>query len=174
MAIARLPAGVLSHLGDYLDDAGLCMHACSERDRWARSAPQRQARKDGQLQFLLLSGVAECASDCDRACELLSGGAIAPFVGECTWGEGGDPRFHVNFRASRRDLPLLCRAVETFLGGLLGLVDAHILRETLTFSDEFSGMRLMDDGDYHRVDIPRRVLEKVTWRCQKARPWDMD
>ena len=76
MAIARLPAGVLSHLGDYLDDAGLCMHACSERDRWARSAPQRQARKDGQLQFLLLSGVAECASDCDRACELLSSDAI--------------------------------------------------------------------------------------------------
>ena len=70
--------------------------------------------------------------------------------------------------------PLLCRAVETFLEGRRGLVDAHILREILTFSDEFSGMRLMDDGDYHRVDIPRRVLEKVTWRCQKARPWDMD
>ena len=177
MAIARLPAGVLSHLGDYLDDAGLCMHASSERDRWAHSARQRQARKDGQLQFLLLSGVAECASDCDRACELLSGDAIAPFVGECTWGEGGqepDPRFHVNFRASRRDLPLLCRAVETFLDGLRALIDAHLLRETLTFSDEFTGMRLMDDGACHRIDIPRRVLDKVTRQCRRARPWDMD
>ena len=172
MAFARLPAGVLSHLGDYLDDAGLCTHASSERDRWAHSARQRQARKDGQLQFLLLSGVAECAGDCDGACALLSGGAIAPFVGECTWGEGGDPRFHVNFRASRSDLPLLCRAVETFLDGLRALIDAHLLRETLTFSDEFTGMRLMDDGACHRIDIPRRVLEKVTRRCQKARPWD--
>ena len=174
MAFARLPAGVLSHLGDYLDDAGLCMHACSERDRWARSARQRQARKDGQLQFLLLTGLAECDSDCNRAGVLLNSDAIATFVEDSTWGEGGDPRFHVNFRASRSDLPLLCRAVETFLDGLRGLIDAHLLRETLTFSDEFTGMRLMDDGAWHRVDIPRRVLEKVTRQCRKARPWDMD
>ena len=177
MAIARLPDGVLAHLGDYLDDAGLCMHACSERDRWARSALQRQTRKDGQLQFLLLSGIAECPIDCERAFELLNSDVIAPFVGECTWGEGRqepDPRFHVNFRSSRRDLPLLCRAVETFLDGLQALIDAHVLRETFTFSDEFTGMRLLDDGACHRIDIPRRVLDKVTRQCRRARPWDMD
>ena len=64
--------------------------------------------------------------------------------------------------------------METFLDGLRALIDAHLLRETLTFSDEFTGMRLMDDGACHRIDIPRRVLDKVTRQCRRARPWDMD
>ena len=85
-----------------------------------------------------------------------------------------DLRFHVEFCSSRRDLPLLCLAVETWLGRLQAMSDTHVLRETLTFLDEFTGDRLYDDGAYHRFDIPRRVFDKVTRHCRRARPWDMD
>ena len=174
MASARLP--VLTYLGDFLDDPELCALTCSERMRWDHSALQRQTRKDGQPFVLLLSGRAECPHDGERAYELLNRVHIAPFVGECFWGGGYelDVRFHVDFRSSRRDLPLLCRAVEAYLGRLRDLSGVQVLRETFTFRDEFTGHRLGDDGAYHRFDIPRRVLEKVTRQCRRARPWDMD
>ncbi len=172
MASACLP--VLTYLGDFLDDPKLCALACSERMRWDRSALQRQTRKDGQLHFLLLSGRAECRHDCERADALLDRVHIAPFVGESSWGGGHelDVRFHIEFRSSRRDLPLLCRAVEAYLGRLRDLSGVQVLRETFTFRDEFTGHRLGDDGAYHRFDIPRRVFEKVTRHCRRARPWD--
>ena len=56
MASARLADEVLTHLGDFLDDPGLCALACSERMRWDRSSLQRQTRKDEQLHFLQLRG----------------------------------------------------------------------------------------------------------------------
>ena len=97
-------------------------------------------------------------------------------MGECFWGGGHelDVRFHVEFRSSRRDLPLLCRAVETYLDRLRALSGVQVLRETFTFRDEFTGHRLGDDGAYHRFDIPRRVFDKVTPQGRRARPWDMD
>ena len=164
MASARLADEVLTHMGDFLDDPGLCALACSERMRWDRSSLQRQTRKDEQLHVLLLSGRAECRDDCERAALQLGGVNVEPFLGECFWGGRHelDLRFHVEFCSSRRDLPLLCLAVETWLGRLQAMSDMHVLRETLTFHDEFTGDRLYDDGAYHRFDIPRRVFDKVT------------
>ena len=43
--------------------------------------------------------------------------------------------------------------------------DLHVLRETLTFRDEFFfGDRTRDDGARHLADIPRRFYDKVTRR----------
>ena len=176
MASARLADEVLTHLGDFLDDPELCALACSERMRWDRSSLQRQTRKDEQLHVLLLSGRAECRDDCECAAVQLGGVNVEPFLGECFWGGRHelDLRFHVEFCSSRRDLPLLCLAVETWLGRLQAMSDMHVLRETLTFHDEFTGDRRYDDGAYHRFDIPRRVFDKVARHCRRARPWDMD
>ena len=166
MASACLADEVLTHLGDFLDDRALCALACSERLRWDRSASQRQTRKDEQLYFLQLQGNAECAWDCECAAELQED--VAPFVRECFWGGPNDLRpdvwFHIEFISSRSDLPQLPRAVKTFLLGLRGLDDLHVLSETLTFHDEYTGYRTFDDGVRHEADILRRLFQKLI-RC---------
>ena len=175
MVSAGLADEVLTHLGDFLDDHALCALACSERLRWDRSAPQRQTRKDEQEQILQLLGRAECCHDCERATRLLCFASVAPFVGECFWGTNDDRYpdvwFHLEFRSSRRNLPLLRRAVKTFLRGLRALSDLHVLRETLTFRDEFTGDRLRDDGAQHQGDILRQVFDKVTWCAKDVEPY---
>ena len=60
MAGARLADEILTHMGEFMDDPGLCALACSERMRWDRSSLQRQTRKNEQLQFLQLRGHTEC------------------------------------------------------------------------------------------------------------------
>ncbi len=67
--------------------------------------------------------------------------------------------------SSRQTLPLLRRALKAFLRDLRDMDDLHVLRATLTFSDEFLfGDRTHDNGAQHRADIPRRVYDKVTRR----------
>ena len=167
MAGARLADEVLTHLGDFLDDPGLCALACSERMRWDRSSLQRQTRKDEQLQFLQLRGNAECPWDCERVAGLLD--RIAPFVSECLWGSTDDLRpdvwFHIEFVSRRCDLSQLHRAIKTFLFGLRGLEDLHVLSETLTFHDEYTGYRTFDDGARHQADILRRLPHKLVRRA---------
>ena len=173
MASACLADEVLTHLGDFLDDRALCALACSERLRWDRSASQRQTRKDEQLYFLQLQGNAECAWDCERAAELLD--HVAPFVGECFWGGPSDLRpdvgFHIEFLSSRSNLPQLHRAVKTFLLGLRGLDDLHVLSETLTFHDEYTGDRTFDDGARHQADILRRLSQKLVQCATDLEPY---
>ena len=116
MAGARLADEILTHMGDFLDDPGLCALACSERMRWDRSSLQRQTRKDEQLLFLQLRGHAECPRDCERAAGLL--GRIWIFVSDCFWGAPCECRpgvfFHIEFVSRRCDLPQLHRAVKNF------------------------------------------------------------
>ena len=172
MASACLADEVLTHLGDFLDDHALCALACSERLRWDRSALQRQTRKDEQKHFLQLQGRAECPWDCERAAELLD--HVAPFVGECFWGGTSDLRpdvwFHIEFLSSRSDLPQLHRAVKTFLLGLRGLDDLHVLSETLTFHDEYTGYRTFDDGVRHQAGILCRLFQKLVRRANDLVP----
>ena len=174
MASTRLADEVLRHLGVFLDDPTLCAVACSERLSWDWSGSQRQERKDEQVQFLQLVGRAEDGSDCERAAELLDHPRIVPFVHGCFWifdpdGIAG-AWFHLNFRSSRRNLPLLRRAVKTFLRRLRTLSDLHVLRESLTFRDECVGDRAYDDGDHHQADILRRVFVKVNLHCRGVIP----
>ena len=173
MASARLADEVLTHLGDFLDDPELCALACSERMRWDRSSLQRQTRKDEQLHFLQLRGNAECPWDCERAAGLLD--RVAPFVSECFWGGTRDLRpdvwFHIEFVSSHSDLPQLHRAVKTFLLGLRGLEDLHVLNETLTFHDEYTGYRTFDAGSRHQADIPRRLSQKLVRRATVLEPY---
>ncbi len=53
-------------------------------------------------------------------------------------------------------------AVKTFLLDLRQIDDFRVLRETLTFSDEFTGVRLNDNGEHHQADICCRLVDKVT------------
>ena len=89
-------------------------------------------------------------------------------MGECFWGSPSDLRpdvgFHIEFLSSRSNLPQLHRAVKTFLLGLRGLDDLHVLSETLTFHDEYTGDRTFDDGVRHEADILRRLFQKLI-RC---------
>ena len=174
MASACLADEVLTHLGDFLDDHALCALACSERLRWDRSASQRQTRKDEQKQVLQLQGNAEWPWDCERAAELLD--RIAPFVSGCFWGRPSELLpdvgfFHIEFISSRSDIPQLHRAVKTFLLGLRGLDDLHVLSETLTFRDEYTGDRTFDDGVRHEADILHRLFQKLIQCAKDVEPY---
>ena len=73
--------------------------------------------------------------------------------------------FRLDLCSSRQTLPLLRRALKAFLRDLRDMDDLHVLRETLTFRDEFFfGDRTRDDGARHLADIPRRFYDKVTRR----------
>ena len=77
---------------------------------------------------------------------------------------------------SRDDISRLHRAVRKFLIGLEDLDDLHVLRETLTFRDEYTGDRISDDGEHHQVDSLRRLPQKLTRRVPslKAYPYLYD
>ena len=63
--------------------------------------------------------------------------------------------------SSRQNLPLLRRTLKAFLRDLHGLADLHVLNETLTFREEYTGERLYDNGAQHRADIALRFYDKV-------------
>ena len=69
---------------------------------------------------------------------------------------------HIELHCSRRNLSSLHLAVKTFLQDLRQIDDLRVLRETLTFSDEFTGVRLNDNGEHHQADIFCRLVDKVT------------
>ena len=172
MAGARLADEILTHMGDFLDDLGLCALACSERMRWDRSSLQRQTRKDEQLLFLQLRGHAECPRDCERAAGLL--GRIWIFVSDCYWGAPCDCRpgvyFHIEFVSRRCDLPLLHQAVKTYLLRLRGL-HLRTLSETLNFENEYSGFWTFDGGARRHADLLCRLSRKLVRRAAVSEPY---
>ena len=116
--------------------------------------------------YLQLEGRAECPLDCERAAELLD--RIEFYVCECFWGRDDDRypdvSFHIEFCTCRGDISGLRKALRKFLTELEDLDDLHVLRETLTFRDEYTGERIPDDGEYHKVDILRRLPHKLARR----------
>ena len=96
---------------------------------------------------------------------LLQFSDTAPFLGECFWDDDVETPFekllHIEFHCKRRNLSSLQRAVKTFLQDLRQIDDFRVLRETLTFSDEFTGVRLNDNGEHHQADICCRLVDKV-------------
>ena len=172
MANARLADEVLTYMGDFLDDPGLCALACSERMRWDRSSLQRQTRKDEQLLFLQLRGHADCPRDCERAAELLD--RIWIFVSDCHWGAPyccrSDVYFHIEFVSRRCDLPQLHRAVKTYLLRLRGL-PLRTLSETLHFHDEYSGFWTFDGGTRRHADLLCRLSRKLVRRAAVSEPY---
>ena len=166
MPIARLADEVFALLGDFSDDPELCALTCSDRARWESSASQRQIRKDGQMLYLQLEGRAECPLDCERAAELLD--RIEFYVCECFWGRDDDRypdvSFHIEFCTIRGNISGLRRALRKFLTELGDMDDLHVLRETLTFRDEYTVERIYDDGEYHKADILHRLPQKLALR----------
>ena len=128
------------------------------------SASEKQMR-DKQQQTLQLMGRAQCHQDCQRVVRLLYASNVAPFVFENFWHSNDDyfpdVLLHLEFRCSRQNLPLLCRALEAFLQDLCYLPDMHVLTETLTFCEDYTGQRLYDNGTQHRADIALRFYDKV-------------
>ena len=155
-------------LGNLLDNRTFCRMACAERLLWNQSAPQRQWRKEEQQLTVRLRGRAECHVDCESVALLLQFSDTAPFLGECFWDDDVEAPFeevlHIEFCCIRRNLSLLRLAIKTFLLDLRQIEDLHVLRETLTFSDEFTGVRLYDNGKHYRSDIPCRLFSKVKAR----------
>ena len=158
----RLTDELLTELGAFLDDPGLCALACSERARWDKSSLQRQARKDGQLLFLRLRGHADCRRDCERAADLLQ--HIWVFVSDCFWGSPrcchSDVYFNIEFVCRRCDIPHLHKAVKAYLARLRRL-PLRTLSETLHFHDEYSGFWTFDGGVRRHVDLLCRLTRKL-------------
>ena len=172
MVGTRLADEILTEMGEFLDDPGLCALACSERARWDRSSLQRQARKDGQLLFLHLRGHADCPRDCERAAELLQ--HIWVFVSDCRWGSlrccRSDVYFNIEFVSRRCDIPQLYEAVKTYLTRLRRL-PLRTLSETLHFHDEYSGIWTFDGGTRRHADLLCRLSRKLVRRAAGAEPY---
>ena len=129
-----------------------------------RSASEKQMW-DKRQQTLQLMGRAGCHKDCQRVVRLLYASNVAPFVFENFW-HSDDDRFpdvllHLEFRCSRQNLPLLRRALKAFLRDLHNLAEMHVLTDTLTFREEYTGQHLYDNGAQHRADIALRFYDKV-------------
>ena len=152
-------------LSECLDDQTLCRLSCAECLSRDLTFSQRQQRKQEQPLTLRLKGRAECDVDCEGVALLLQFSDTAPFLGQCFWDDNVETPFeqllHIEFHCKRNTLLSLHRAVKTFLLDLRQIDDFHVLRETLTFNDEFTGVRLYDNGKHHKADICCRLVDKV-------------
>ena len=174
MSIARLADEVFALLGDFSDDPELCALTCSDRARWESSTSQRQTRKDEQALYLQLKGRAWGPWDCQLVAELLDPISIRYYMSECFWGTHDELRpdvdFHIEFECERCRIPRLHRAVKLFLSslrGLGGMQGLRVLRETLTFQDEYTGVRIPDHGEHHQADILHRLSQKLVCRVNR-------
>ena len=104
--------------------------------------------------------------DCEGVALLLQYSETAPFVGQVFWVDDAETLFdkllHIEFICQRKTLLSLHRAVKIFLQDLRQIEVLYVLRETLTFSDEFTGIRLYDNGKHHRANIRGRLINKAT------------
>ena len=143
-------------LGTLLDDKTYCRVTRAERMLWDQSAPERQWRKGEQRLTARLRGKAECHVDCEGVALLLQFSDTAPFLSNCFWDDDLEAPFevtlHIEFCCIRRNLSLLQSAIRTFLQDLRHIEDLHVLRETMTFSDEFTGVRLFRKASALMVD----------------------
>ena len=159
-------------LREYLDDETLCQLSCAERLSHHLTCEQRQHRKQEQPLTVRLKARTECDVDCQGVALLLRFSETAPFVGQIFWVDDAetfvDKLLHIEFICKRKTLLSLHRAVKVFLEDLRQIEVLYVLRETLTFSDEFTGVRLYDNGKYHRADVCGRLVAKATHKPKEA------
>ena len=155
-----------TNLSEYLDDRTLCRLSCAECLSQTLTFSQRQHRKQEQPLTLRLKARVECDVDCEGVALLLRFSDTAQFVGQVFWVDDAETFFdkflHIEFTCKRKTLLSLHWAVKIFLLDLRQIDALYVLRETLTFSDEFTGVRLYDNGKHHRADICGRLVDKAT------------
>ena len=151
-------------LGTLLDNRTFCRMTRAERMLWNQSVGPTTTM--AQQLTVRLRGKAECHVDCEGVALLLQFSDTAPFLSNCFWDDDLEVPFeatlHIEFCCIRRNLSLLQLAIQTFLQDLRQIEDLHVLRDTLTFSDEFTGVRLYDNGNHYQSDIPCRLFSKAT------------
>ena len=161
-----------TNLSQYLDDRTLCQLSCAERLSHRLTCEQRQHQQQEQPLTVRLKGRTECEVDCASIALLLQYSETAPFVGQVFWVDDAETIFdkllHVELTCQRKTLLSLHRAVKIFLEDLQQIEVLYMLRETLTFSDEFTGVRAYDDGKYHRADVCNRLVAKASHKPKEA------
>ena len=157
---------LVSGISIYLEDKTLCRLSCAEHLTHSLTREQRQHRQQEQPLTVRLKGRTECDMDCASVHLLLQYSETAPFVSQVFWIDDAytlfDKLLYIEFSCQRKTLLKLHDAVKIFLEDLLQIQVFHVLRETLTFSDEFIGNRTYDDGKYHRADVCGRLVAKAS------------
>ena len=163
---------LVTGLSQYLDDRTLCQLSCAESLSHRLTCEQRQHRKQEQLLTVRLKARTECDVDCESIALLLRYSETAPFVSQVFWVDDAETLFdkllHIEFTCQRKTLLSLHRAVRIFLHDIRQIEVLYVLRETLTFSDEFTGIRLYDNGKHHRADVCGRLVAKATHKPKQA------
>ncbi len=156
----------------YLDDRTLCRLSCAERLTHSLTCEQRQHQQQEQPLTVRLKGRTECDMDCASIALLLQYSETAPVVSQVFWVDDAETIFdkllHVEFSCQRKTLLSLHEAVKIFLKDLLQIEVFQVLRETLTFSDEFTGIRAYDNGKFHRADVCNRLVAKASHLSKQA------
>ena len=162
----RMDAFLVSGISIYLDDKTLCRLSCAEHLTHSLTRAQRHQKKEEQPLTLRLKGRAECEMDCASISLLLRYSETAPFVTQVFYVDDAESLFdkllHIEFSCTRKSLLTLHEAVKIFLEDLISIEVFYVLRETLTFSDEYTGIREYDNGAFHRADICNRLVAKAS------------
>ena len=157
---------LVSGISVYLDDKTLCRLSCAEHLTHSLTCEHRQQRMEEQPLTLRLKGRTECDMDCASISLLLQYSETAPFVSQVFWIDAADSVFdkllHIEFSCQRKTLLSLHEAVKIFLEDIRQIEVFYVLRETRTFSDEFTGNRTYDNGKYHRADVCNRLVAKAS------------
>ena len=157
---------LVTGLSEYMDDQTICRLSCAERLTRSLTCEQRQHRQQEQPLTLRLKGRTECDMDCASISLLLQYSETAPFVSQVFWVDDAETMFdkllHIEFSCTRKTLVSLHEAVKIFLEDLLHIEVFYVLRETLTFSDEYTGIREYDNGSFHRADVCNRLVAKAS------------
>ena len=157
---------LVSGISTYLEDKTLCQLSCAEHLTHSLTRAQRQYQQQEQPLTVRLKGRTECDLDCASVHLLLQYSEAAPFVSQVFWIDDAwtmfDKLLHIEFSCQRKTLLKLHDAVKIFLEDLLQIEVFHVLRETLTFSDEFTGNRMYDNGKYHRADVCNRLVARAS------------
>ena len=163
---------LVSGISTYLEDKTLCQLSCAEHLTHSLTRAQRQYQQQEQPLTVRLKGRTECDLDCASVHLLLQYSEAAPFVSQVFWIDDAwtmfDKLLHIEFSCQRKTLLKLHDAVKIFMKDLLEIEVFHVLRETLTFSDEFTGNRTYDDGIYHRADVCSRLVAKASNKPKAA------
>ena len=161
-----MDAFLVSGISMYLDDKTLCRLSCAEHLTHSLTRAQRHQKKEEQPLTLRLKGRAECEMDCASISLLLRYSETAPFVTQVFYVDDAETLFdkllHIEFSCTRKSLLTLHEAVKIFLEDLVSIEVFYVLRETLTFSDEYTGIREYDNGAFHRADICNRLVAKAS------------
>ena len=160
-----MDAFLVSGISMYLDDKTLCRLSSAERLTYNLTRAERRQKKEEQPLTLRLKGRAECEMDCASISLLLRYSETAPFVTQVFYVDCETPfdkLLHIVFSCTRMSLLTLHEAVKIFLEDLVSIEVFYVLRETLTFSDEYTGIREYDNGANHRADICNRLVAKAS------------